>query len=115
MKKLILLLVLLVSLTFSADYKPFILQELTAECNTGAMNEYGRPAKALLQVSKDGGYTYGNVIEASCGRRGEYMVRLKFLNLGINRNCVIRISYSEPTDFVISDSSIRVQPLNYPI
>lgn len=99
----------------TADYKPFILQELTAECNTGAMYEYGRPAKALLQVSKDGGYTYGNVIEASCGRRGEYMVRLRWLNLGMNRQCVIRISYSEPTDFVISDSSIRIQPLLYPI
>ena len=99
----------------TADYKPFILQELTAECNTGAMNTYGRPAKALLQISRDGGYTYGNVIEASCGRRGEYMVRLRWLNLGMNRQCVIRISYSEPTDFVISDSSLRVQPLNYPI
>ena len=99
----------------TADYKPFMLQELAAECNTGAMNEYGRPAKALLQISRDGGYTYGNVIEASCGRRGEYAVRLKWLNLGMNRQCVIRISYSEPTDFVISDSSIRVQPLLYPI
>ena len=99
----------------TADYKPYILQELTAECNTGAMSEYGRPAKALLQVSKDGGYTYGNVIEASCGRRGEYMVRLRWLNLGMNRQCVIRISYSEPTDFVISDCSIRVQPLMYSI
>ena len=99
----------------TADFKPFILQELTAECNTGAMNEYGRPAKALLQISKDGGYTYSNVIEASCGRRGEYMVRLRWLSLGMNRQCVIRISYSEPTDFVISDSSIRIQPLQYPI
>lgn len=99
----------------TADYKPFILQELTAECNTGAMNTYGRPAKALLQISRDGGYTYGNVIESSCGRRGEYMVRLRWLNLGMNRQCVIRISYSEPTDFVISNSSLRIQPLNYPI
>ena len=99
----------------TADFKPFLIQELTAECNTGAMNEYGRPAKALLQISKDGGYTYGNVIEASCGRRGEYMVRLRWLNLGMNRQSVIRITYSEPTDFVISDSSIRIQPLNYPI
>ena len=99
----------------TADYKPFMLQELAAECNTGAMNEYGRPAKALLQISRDGGYTYGNVIEASCGRRVEYLTRLKSMHLGMNRQCVIRISYSEPTDFVISDSSIRVQPLMYPI
>lgn len=99
----------------TADYKPFILQELTCECNTGAMNTYGVPAKALLQVSRDGGYTYGNVLESSCGARGQYFARLRWLNLGMNRQCVLRISYSEPTNFVISDSSIRVQPLNYPI
>jgi hypothetical protein len=99
----------------TADYKPFILQELTAECNTGAKEDYGTSAKALLQISRDGGYTYGNVIEGNCGRRGQYFVRLRWLNLGMNRQCVIRISYSEPTDFVISDSSIRVQPLNYPV
>lgn len=95
----------------TSSYKPFVLYELTAECNTGAMNTYGAPAKALLQVSRDGGYTFGNVIEASCGRRGQYTARLKWLNLGMNRQCVIRISYSEPTDFVISDSSIRFQEL----
>ena len=99
----------------TADYKPFILQELTAECNTGANEEYGTSAKALLQISRDGGYTYGNVIEGDCGRRGQYFVRLRWLNLGMNRQAVIRISYSEPTDFVISDSSIRIQPLMYPI
>lgn len=99
----------------TADYKPFILQELTAECNTGAKEDYGTSAKALLQISRDGGYTYGNIIEGNCGRRGQYFVRLRWLNLGMNRQCVIRISYSEPTDFVISDSSIRVQPLNYPV
>ena len=99
----------------TADYKPFILQELTAECNTGAKEDYGTSAKALLQISRDGGYTYGNVIEGNCGRRGQYFVRLRWLNLGMNRQAVIRISYSEPTDFVISVSSIRIQPLNYPI
>ncbi len=96
----------------TTNYKPFIIYELSAECNTGAKEDYGKPAKALLQVSRDGGYTYGNVIEASCGRRGQYQTRLRWLNLGMNRECVLRISYSEPTDFVISDSSIRVQELN---
>lgn len=99
----------------TADFKKFLLQELSVECNTGSMNEYGRPGKALLQISNDGGYTFGNVKEASMGRRGEYMARLRFINLGMNRQCVIRISYSEPTDFVISSGSIRVQPLQYPI
>lgn len=99
----------------TADYKPFIVQELACECNTGAMDTYGRPAKALLRVSRDGGYTFGNIIEASCGRKGNHLIRLKWLSLGMARQCVIQVSYSEPTDFVISDASIRVQPLMYPI
>lgn len=96
----------------TTNYKPFTIYELSAECNVGATADYGRASKALLQVSRDGGYTYGNVIEASCGRRGQYNARLRWLNLGMNRQCVLRISYSEPTDFVISDSSIRAQELN---
>lgn len=99
----------------TADYKPFMIQELALECNTGSMNTYGRPAKALLRVSRDGGYTYGNVVEGNCGKRGQYLVRLRWLNLGMMRQGVLQISYSEPTDFVISDASMRVQPLNYPI
>jgi hypothetical protein len=95
----------------TSSYRPFVLYEITAECNTGAMNTYGPPAKAILQVSRDGGYTFGNVHLSSCGRRGQYTSRLKWLNLGMNRQCVLRISYSEPTDFVISDSSIRFEEL----
>ncbi|MBQ1295442.1 MAG: hypothetical protein IIY21_15470 [Clostridiales bacterium] len=99
----------------TSNYKPFVIYELAIECNTGAMENYDRPAKALLEVSRDGGYTFGNVLESSCGRRGQYSYRLKWLNLGMNRQCVLRISYSEPTDFVMSDSEIRFKELSTPM
>lgn len=99
----------------TSSYKPFVIYEMTVECNTGAMNTYGKPAQAILQISKDGGYTFGNVLLSSLGRRGEYTQRLRWLNLGMNRQCVLRISYSEPTDFVISDSSIRFEELQMTI
>lgn len=99
----------------TSSYKPFVIYEIAVECNSGAMNVYGPPAKAILQVSRDGGYTFGNVREASLGRRGQYSARLKWLNLGLVRQCVLRISYSEPTDFVISDSSIRFEETKSPI
>lgn len=99
----------------TTNYKPFVIYELAIECNTGAMENYDRPAKALLEVSRDGGYTFGNVLESSCGRRGQYSYRLKWLNLGMNRQCVLRISYSEPTDFVMSDSEIRFKELSTPL
>ena len=99
----------------TTNYKPFVIYELAIECNTGAMENYDRPAKALLEVSRDGGYTFGNVLESSCGRRGQYFYRLKWLNLGMNRQCVLRISYSEATDFVMSDSEIRFKELSTPL
>lgn len=96
----------------TSDYKPFIIHELSVECNVGAKEDYGTPAYALLQMSNNGGYTFGNVIKTSVGRRGEYGVRAKWMNLGMTRQCVLKLTYSEPTDFVINDSSIRYTELN---
>lgn len=95
----------------TSNYKPFIIYELALECNAGVTESYGNAGKVLLQKSDDGGYTFGNVIESSIGRRGEYFARVMWLNLGMSRQCVLKVSYSEPTDFVISDSSIRFSEL----
>lgn len=95
----------------TTNYCPFIIFELALECNTGSLEKYGKPAVALLSVSNDGGYTFNNVIEASAGQKGQYFTRLKWLNLGMQRQCVLRVSYSEPSDFVISDSTIRFAEL----
>ena len=99
----------------TADNKPYLLQELTIECTTGAMDTYGEQGKVLLQVSKDGGYTYGNILEGITGQRGQYNIRVRWLNLGMSRQSVLRITYTEPTDYVLSNGSLRIQPLNYPI
>jgi hypothetical protein len=99
----------------TSSYKPFIIFEIGVECNTGSMNQYGKEGQALLEMSNDGGYTYSNVYSATVGLRGQYSTRLRWLNLGMTRQCVLRISYSEPTNWVISDSNIRFQELNTPI
>lgn len=95
----------------TADYRPFSIFELSLECNAGHMEYYEHEAKALLQISNDGGYTFGNVIESSLGQRGEYWARLKWLNLGMVRQCVLKVMFSEDSDFVISDSTLRFQEL----
>ena len=96
----------------TADYKPFVLYELALEVNSGAIKNYGQLSKALLQVSNDGGYTFNNVIESSLGYKGEYNARLRYLNLGMLRQCVLRIMFSEDSDFVISDATLRFNILN---
>lgn len=99
----------------TADYKPFLLYELAIEVNSGAIENYGQLSKALLQMSNDGGYSFNNVIEGSVGYRGQYDARLRFLNLGMVRQCVIRIMFSEDSDFVISDATLRFDILNTPV
>jgi len=96
----------------TANYRPFSIFELALECNAGNMEFYNHDAKALLQISNDGGNTFGNVIESSLGKRGEYWARLKWLNLGMVRQCVLKVMFSEDSDFVISDSSIRYNELS---
>lgn len=99
----------------TADYKPFALYQLSLECNAGAIENYGKLSQCLLQISNDGGYTWSNVIEATLGERGQYSTRLSWLNLGRTRQCVLKVMFSENSDFVISDSSMRYQILDTPI
>lgn len=99
----------------TADYKPFILYQLSLECNAGAIENYNKLSQCLLQMSNDGGYTWSNVIYASLGERGQYSTRLSWLNLGMTRQCVLKVAFSEDSDFVISDANLRFNILNTPI
>lgn len=92
---------------FASDNKPFIIEELALECNVGCHKDYTQRPEVLLEVSKDGGMTYGNVRSASFGLTGEYNHRVRWHALGINRLAVIRITFSEPMDFVLTDCDIR--------
>lgn len=99
----------------TADYKPYCIYELALEVNSGRIKNYGQLSKALLEVSTDGGNTFSNVIEADLGYKGEYSARLRWLNLGMTRLCVLKVSFSEDSDFVISDSNIRYCILDTPV
>ena len=99
----------------TADYKPFTLYQLSLECNAGCIENYDKLSTCLLQMSNDGGYTFGNVIEAGLGERGQYSTRLRWLNLGMTRQCVIKVMFSEDSDFVISDASLRFDILGKPV
>lgn len=91
------------------DLRPFTFEELTVECNVGSWDDYELQPKLLLEVSKDGGNTFGNIRSASMGRTGNYSQRVRFMNLGYCRLCVLRLTYSHPTEFVISKASVRAE------
>ena len=89
--------------------KPFTFEELAIECNVGTWDDYSLKPQLLLEISKDGGNTFGNSISGSMGRTGDYGHRVRYLCLGLNRLCVIRITYSHPTDLVLTACSIRAE------
>ena len=89
--------------------KPYVIEELAVELNVGTWQDLELQPMLLLEVSKDGGMTWGNVRSASMGRTGDYSHRVRFHNVGMNRLGVIRISYSHPTDLVLTACSIRAE------
>ena len=102
------------------SFRPFTFEELTIECNTGTQRNYNRVSpthqvvdkempKVMLRVSRDGGMSFGNTRTAYFGNKGEYSHRVRFMNLGANRLCVIRVTFSEPMDFVMTACSIRAE------
>ena len=92
---------------FTSDNRPFILEELALECNVGTCDDQLARPEVLLEVSKDGGMTFGNTRSTSFGLTGEYSHRVRWHALGMTRLAVIRITFSEPMDFVLTDCDIR--------
>ena len=90
-----------------SDNRPFVIEEIAIECNVGCNDDYKLDPSVLLEISKDGGNTYGNVRTAKFGKVGQYGHRVRFHSLGMVRLAVIRVTFSEPMDFVITSCDIR--------
>lgn len=93
-----------------ADEKPFCFTELAVECNVGTWDDYTLEPQLMLEVSSDGGNTFGHVRSCSLGRTGDYSHRVRFHSLGYNRLCVLRLTYSHPTSLELTACSQRVSP-----
>jgi hypothetical protein len=94
------------------EEKPFIFQELAIECSVGAWDDYTLQPEILLEVSKDGGNTFGHVRSCKLGKTGNYSHRVRFHSLGYNRLCVLRVTYSHPTALELTACSQRITPTN---
>ena len=60
-----------------------------------------------LEVSRDGGKTWGNWIQRSVGKVGEYFPRLLWTRLGSARDRVWRLRYSGNTAWTIVSGVAR--------
>ena len=62
-----------------------------------------------LEISNDGGVTFGGVIYASMGKIGQYLTRARFQRLGSSRDRVFRISCSDPVRFNLLSAQMCVE------
>jgi len=61
--------------------------------------------QAMLQVSRDGGYTYGNEMWTSFGQAGQYLKRAEWRRLGVSRNYVFKFRITDPVKVVMMSAA----------
>ena len=91
----------------------FLINALSIEGNFGNCEDRTITPECMLEISRDGGYTYGSTVVRKLPLTGEYKKRVAWNNLGIARNCVIKFSTSSPIDLTISNASLTTVSLGY--
>lgn len=79
--------------------------DLLAE--TGAADSADDP-QIILEVSRDGGRTYGNELWRSLGSTGEYQKRIRWNRLGTARNFTLKLTLSHDANFALIDANTQI-------
>jgi hypothetical protein len=69
----------------------------------------GSDPRITLQISNDGGQTWGNPIYASMGKIGRYKTRARWQRLGSSRDRVFRLTVSEPVRCTLLSAFLDVE------
>jgi hypothetical protein len=82
--------------------------ELRLDTETGVSTDTGVDAQVMLQVSRDGGHTFGDEMWQALGRIGDYARQLVWSRLGRSRDFVFRFRVSDPVKVVFIGVSLRI-------
>jgi hypothetical protein len=75
------------------------------EMGTGLLgNQFSSDPELMLELSRDGGYSFGNQMVTSIGKLGNYTKRAVFRRLGLARELTIRLTFSNPSRFLLISS-----------
>lgn len=85
--------------------------ELDIERGVGLVSGQGSNPKITLNISNDGGKTYGNDIQLSMGRIGKTTIRAHKHRLGYSRDRVFKMSTTDPVPcaFIAAHADIEVE------
>jgi hypothetical protein len=90
------------------DANRLVIWELNVDCETGKLVAVEQ-GQMMLQVSKDGGYTYGSEEWRSLGKVGQWGRRLKWNRLGLARDFVFRLRVTDPVPVIITSAQAVVE------
>lgn len=93
--------------------REFILNALSIEGNFGNNQDRAVTPQCMLELSRDGGYSYGSTWVRNLPNTGNYHKRVMWNGLGVQRNCVIKWSTSSPIDVLLQNASITTVSLGY--
>jgi hypothetical protein len=85
--------------------------ELECELGVGLATGQGSDPQAMLRFSKDGGQTYGSEKWTGIGPVGKRRVRAQWSNLGMFREGVIELSFSDPVKYSVYGARYDVEGL----
>jgi hypothetical protein len=90
------------------------LLELDLEFGVGVVNNGVNTPNAvtprmMLQISKDGGYTWSNPIYGQMGKIGTYLTRCRWQRLGYGRDLVFRAFCSDPVKVTMLSAYLDIE------
>lgn len=93
------------------NYMWQIYDQLVLDMTVGIGNASGagEDPELMLEWSKDGGYTWGNIHTAKMGRIGERLGRVEWRRLGRSRDRVFRVSITDPVRVEFIGASVTVR------
>ncbi len=84
--------------------------QIDLEAGVGLLaGSQGEDPQIMLQISKDGGHTYGPERWRSAGKLGEYTKRVKWNRLGSDRDRIWKIKCTDPVKWVILGAYIEAE------
>lgn len=82
--------------------KPFRVNNLTVNFETGVGNTTITDPKVMLYLSNDGGRTFYTYYETALGKIGKFLTRAVFWRLGRHRQCTFRVRVTDSVKRVIT-------------
>jgi hypothetical protein len=83
--------------------------QLHCDVGVGLVSGQGDDPEVMLQMSRDGGITWGSERWRSAGKIGEYLHRVQWWRLGSGRNLLPSITMTDPVPWRILDAYIAVK------